>query len=182
VPARAISLTPQDCPQSLRAYRKVPSVSEMPASSPGSLLCGLHHRFLHPFFACPIQADLVAIGVVEVGMPPTPRRHAWHLGDVKPLFAGDCGRSCRVHRLRNTDAHLRSKRRLPDPPDVMRSYHRSRCAQARIYRLILIAEVFDELAFGVASSLKWFRPNSASIFGECRSCQGRSLAQRNLRS
>ena len=86
MPARAISLTPQDCPQSLRAYRKVPSVSEMPASSPGSLLRGLHHRFLHPFFACPIQADLVAIGVVEVGMPPTPRRHAWHLGDVKPFL------------------------------------------------------------------------------------------------
>ena len=62
------------------------SVSAMPASSPGSLLRGLHHRFLHTVFACPIQADLVAIGIVEIGMPPTPGHHAWQLGDVKPLL------------------------------------------------------------------------------------------------
>ena len=58
----------------------------MPASSPGGLLRGLHHRFLHAVFACPIQADLVAIGVVEISMPPTPGHHAWQLGDVKPFL------------------------------------------------------------------------------------------------
>ena len=56
-----------------------------PASSPGSLLRGLHHRFLHTVFSRPIQANLVAIGIVEVGMPPTPGHHAWQLGDVKPF-------------------------------------------------------------------------------------------------
>ena len=25
----------------------------------------------------------MAIGIVEIGMPPTPRHHAWQLGDVK---------------------------------------------------------------------------------------------------
>ena len=58
----------------------------MPGSSPGSLLRGLHHRFLHTVFACPIQADLVAIGIVEIGMPPTPGHHAWQLSDVKPFL------------------------------------------------------------------------------------------------
>ena len=84
--ARAISLTPQDWPMPLRAYREGRSVSEMPALSPGSLLRGLHHRFLHTVFSCPIQADLVAIGIVEIGMPPTPGHHAWQLGDVEPLL------------------------------------------------------------------------------------------------
>jgi hypothetical protein len=63
-----------------------PSVSEMPASSPGSPLRGLHHRFLHTVFASPIQADLVAIGIVEISMPPTPGHHAWQLGDVEPFL------------------------------------------------------------------------------------------------
>ena len=65
---------------------RYPSVSEMPALSPGSLLRGLHHRFLHTVFSCPIQADLVAIGIVEIGMPPTPGHHAWQLGDVEPFL------------------------------------------------------------------------------------------------
>ena len=65
---------------------RYPWDSEMPASSPGGLLRGLHHRFLHTVFACPIQADLVAIGIVEIGMPPTPRHHAWQLGDVEPFL------------------------------------------------------------------------------------------------
>ena len=69
-----------------RAYWKVPPVSEIPASSPGGLLRGLHHSFLHAVFACPIQADLVAIGIVEIGMPPTPGHHAWQLGDVEPFL------------------------------------------------------------------------------------------------
>ena len=54
-----------------------PWVSEMRASSPGSLLRGLHHRFLHTVLACPIQANLVAVWVIEIGMPPTPGHHAW---------------------------------------------------------------------------------------------------------
>src|SRR5580704_7209780 len=58
----------------------------MPVSSPGSLLRGLHHRFLHTVLPCPIQADLVAVWVVEIGMPPTPGHHAWQLGDVKPFL------------------------------------------------------------------------------------------------
>ena len=57
----------------------------MPASGSGSPLRGLHDRFLHTVLACPIQANLVAIGIVEIGMPPPPGHHAWPLGDVEPF-------------------------------------------------------------------------------------------------
>src|ERR1700751_3673992 len=82
---QAISLTARLADGTVVRIRRYPSVSEMPALSPGSLLRGLHHRFLHTVFSCPIQADLVAIGIVEIGMPPTPRHHAWQLGDVEPF-------------------------------------------------------------------------------------------------
>jgi len=70
----------------VRLIGRYPPVSEIPASSPGGLLRGLHHRFLRTVFACPIQADLVAIRIVEIGMPPTPGHHAWQLGDVEPFL------------------------------------------------------------------------------------------------
>jgi hypothetical protein len=78
-----------------------PSVSEMPALSPSSLLRSLHDCFLHTVFAYPIQANLVVTGIVEIGMPPTPGhlRGSWVMWN---LFAGACSRSRRVHGLRNT--------------------------------------------------------------------------------
>jgi hypothetical protein len=58
----------------------------MLGSCSGGFLRGLHHRFLHTVFACPIQTDLVAIGIIEVGMSPTPGHHAWQLGDVEAFL------------------------------------------------------------------------------------------------
>src|SRR5271165_4714207 len=55
-------------------------------SCAGNLLGSLHHRLLHAVLACPIQADLVAIGIVEIRMPPAPRHHARQLRDVEALL------------------------------------------------------------------------------------------------
>ena len=38
-------------------------------------LAALHHALLHSLFTGPIQADLVAFGIVQVGMTPSPRHH-----------------------------------------------------------------------------------------------------------
>jgi hypothetical protein len=62
------------------------SVSQMLGLCSGGFLRGLHHRFLHSVFACPIQTDQVAIGIIEVGMSPTPGHHAWQLGDVEAFL------------------------------------------------------------------------------------------------
>src|ERR1035438_6541699 len=56
------------------------------SSSPGSPFCGLHHGLLHAVFTGPIQADFVAIGVIEIGVPPAPRHQARQLRDVKALL------------------------------------------------------------------------------------------------
>src|SRR6516162_5808614 len=46
---------------------------------------GLHHALRPALLAGPVEADFVTVGVVEVGVPPTPFHHAWHLGDVEAL-------------------------------------------------------------------------------------------------
>src|SRR5271165_174730 len=45
----------------------------------------LHHALGHAFLAGPVEADFVAVGVVEVGVAPAPFHHARHLGDVEAL-------------------------------------------------------------------------------------------------
>src|ERR1700723_1736316 len=58
--------------------------ARVPDSRPSGFR-GLHHRFLHAVFACPVQTNLVAIGIIEIGMTPTPGHHAWQLGHVEAL-------------------------------------------------------------------------------------------------
>src|SRR5215469_735025 len=56
------------------------------AASPLShSLGGFDHALLPALLAGPVEADFVTVGVVEVGVPPTPFHHAWHLGDVEAL-------------------------------------------------------------------------------------------------
>jgi hypothetical protein len=62
------------------------SVSQMLGLCSGGFLRGLHHRSLRTVFACPIQSDLVAIGIIEVGMSPAPGHHARQLGDVEAFL------------------------------------------------------------------------------------------------
>ena len=57
----------------------------LPDSRPSGFR-GLHHRFLHSVFACPVQTDLVTIGIIEIRMAPTPGHHAWQLGHVEALL------------------------------------------------------------------------------------------------
>jgi len=48
-----------------------------PRPSPlGRCTCRLHDRLLHAVFTRPVQADLVSVRIVKVGVPPAPGHHA----------------------------------------------------------------------------------------------------------
>src|SRR5258708_6827109 len=123
--------------------RKYLAVSEM-GSNPSGFLRGLHDCFLHTVFACPIQTDLVAIGIIEIGMPPTPRHHAWQLGDVEALLLEIAAEVIEFPDFQvqtHTVAQNGSFRtRLVQGDRAVAAW----CPQARIHWFFLIAEVFDE--------------------------------------
>src|SRR5579872_2880792 len=50
-----------------------------------SFLRCAHDGFLHTILAGPVDADLMAVGIVEIGMTPTPWHHARHLSNVESL-------------------------------------------------------------------------------------------------
>lgn len=48
--------------------------------------CGLPHGPFHTVLACPIQADFVTFGIIEISVPPAPGHHAGELSDVKAFL------------------------------------------------------------------------------------------------
>src|ERR1019366_9432667 len=114
-------------------------------SSPGSLFCSLHHGLLHAVFTRPIQADFVAIGVIEIGVSPAPRHQARQLRDVKALLLKLPAKAVEIADF-EVQAHPVARNgnawsRLVQGDGAIAA----RRAQARMHRCALIAEVFDEL-------------------------------------
>jgi len=87
----------------------------------------------------------VAIGIIEIGMPPTPGHHAWQLGDVEALLLEIAAEVIEVPDFQvqtHTVAQNGSFRTcLVQGDRAVAAW----CPQARIHWFILIAEVFDEL-------------------------------------
>jgi hypothetical protein len=118
--------------------------SEM-LSSPGCFLRGLNHRFLHAIFSRPIQANLVAIGIIEISMSPAPGHHAWQFGDIEVFFLELAAELVEFSDF-EVQAHTIARNGIPRT-HLMQSDRPipTRRAQARIHRPIFVAEVFDEL-------------------------------------
>src|ERR1700675_1053728 len=121
-------------------------VSKLPPSNPGGSLRSLHHCFLHSVFASPIQTDLVAIGIIQIGMAPTPGHHAWQLGHVEALFLEIAAKvieraDFEIQTYTFTQNGIFRTRLMQSDRAVAAG-----CAQARIHWLFVIHEVFDELA------------------------------------
>src|ERR1700689_3018287 len=116
----------------------------VPDSGPSGFR-GLHHRFLHAVFACPVQTDLVTIGIIEIGMAPTPGHHAWQLGHVETLLL-----EIAAEVIEPSDFEIQTYTVAQNGIFRTRLMQRdraiaARCAEACIHRLFLIVEVFDEL-------------------------------------
>ena len=114
-------------------------------SSSGGCLRDLSHRFLHAIFACPIQADLVAIGIIKISVSPAPGHHARQFRDVEFLLLKPAAElvqfsdfEVQTHTIARNGilrTHLMQSNRSVT----------TRRAQSCIHRLILVAEVFNEL-------------------------------------
>src|ERR1700693_4416351 len=50
-----------------------------------NFLCHAHDGLLHAVLTGPVDADLMAIGIVQIGVTPTPWHHARHLCYVEAL-------------------------------------------------------------------------------------------------
>ncbi len=105
---------------------------------------GLHHRFLHAVFSCPVQTDLVAIGIIEIGMAPTPGHHPWQLGHVEALLL-----QIVAEVIQPSDFEIQTYTVAQNGifwTHLMQSDRAiaARRAQARIHWLFLILEIFDE--------------------------------------
>src|SRR5580692_7529251 len=122
--------------------------SGFPARAPDSRpsgFRGLHHRFLHAVFACPVQTNLVAIGIIEIGMTPTPGHHAWQLGHVEALSL-----EIAAEVIQPSDFEIQTYTVAQN--GIFRTHLMqrdraiaARCAEACIHWLFVIVEVFDEL-------------------------------------
>lgn len=105
---------------------------------------GLHHRFLHAVFSCPVQTDLVAIGIIEIGMAPTPGHHPWQLGHVEALFL-----EIAAEVIERTDFKIQTY--TVAQYGIFRTHLMQSngavatgCAQPRIHGPFLILEIFYE--------------------------------------
>src|SRR5579862_4094165 len=107
------------------------------------LLHGLHHGLLHAIFTRPIQADLVPIRVVEIGVPPAPRHHARQLGDIEAFFLELAAELVQITDLEVKAYAVAGYRDVR--PRLMQGDGAiaTRGAQTRIHRLALMAKVFD---------------------------------------
>src|ERR1700724_892414 len=114
-------------------------------SSPSGLSRGLHHGFLHAVFACPIQADLVAIGIIEISMQPAPRHHTGQLGDVEACFLELPAEVVEIPDF-EVQAHTFARNGNRRTSLMQRDGSiATRRAQTRIHLRTFIAEVFNEL-------------------------------------
>ena len=87
----------------------------------------------------------MAIGIIEISVPPTPRHHAWQFGDVEVLLLELSAEVVEFSDF-EVQAHAIARNGL-SRTRLMQSDRSipSRRAEARIHRLILVAKVFDEL-------------------------------------
>src|SRR5882762_4286776 len=121
------------------------STANAEGSSPSGLSRRLHHGFLHAVFACPIQADLVAIGIIEISVPPAPRHHTWQLSDVEASFLQLPAKVVEIADF-EVQAHTFARNGNRRTSLMQRDgCIATRRAQAPIHLRTFIAEVFNEL-------------------------------------
>jgi hypothetical protein len=142
-----------------------------PSLSRRGFSCGFHHCLFHAVFACPIQAHFMAVGIVQIRVPPAPGHHAGQLGYVEALLLELATEIVEIVNLEvEVDTITRNgstRTRLMQGDGSIAA----RCAHARVYRRALIAEVFDQLeskhiAVEVESAIHVFHVDHGVVEGK----------------
>jgi acetyl esterase/lipase len=109
----------------------------------GGFCRSFHHRLFHAILACPIQADLVAVRIVQIRVAPTPGHHLWQLGDIETFLLQLATEVVEFAHLEiQPDAVARNRRTLSGLVEGNRSVS-SRSTEPGVNRLIFVPEILD---------------------------------------